>query len=143
MITSHVFYIRVDSRLPSGAERSGRADGADRFTDHVIVERRAHLVAFVIHRTFGADAEAGGFLRRVDVRAEEQKLPAVFCLLPLDHPLHCLVAVAAAGVFIAVGGDDEQRLFRHILPPGVLVDIADMMDGFAYRVEQRCAPRAK
>ena len=53
--------------------------------------------------------------------------------------MYRLIAVAVAGVFAAVSGDDEQRLFRHIFPTGVLVDIADMMDGPAHRVKQRCA----
>ena len=41
-----------------------------------------------------------------------------------------------AGVLHAVGGDDEQRLFRPVLFAGVLVDVADMVDGAAHGVKQ-------
>ena len=47
-----------------------------------------------------------------------------------------LVIVAAAGVFVAVGGDDEHRLFRHVLPAGVLVNVADVVDSAAHGIQQ-------
>ena len=77
--------------------------------------------------------------RRVDVRAEEEEFPAVARLLPLDHAPHRLVIIAAAGVFIAVGRNDEQRPFRHVLTAGIFVHIADVADRAAQRVEQRRA----
>ena len=115
----------------------GRGTAID--ADDLIVQRRALLVALVVHCPVGVDAEAGRLLGCVDVGAQEQKLPAVFFLLTLDHAPHRLVVIAAAGVFVAVGGDDEQGLFRHILPAGVLVDVPDVVDGPAYGVQQRRA----
>ena len=44
-----------------------------------------------------------------------------------------------AGVFHAVGGDDEQRAVGHILRTGVFVDVADVVDGVANGVHQRRA----
>ena len=76
---------------------------------------------------------------RVDIRAEEKKLPAVLFLFVIDHAAYRLIVIAAAGVFIAVGRDDEERLFRYILRPGVFMDVHDVMDGSADSVKQRCA----
>ena len=132
-------YVLVDAALPVGAERPGGADAAHRLADDLVIQRRASLVALVVHRAVSTDAEACRLLCRVDVCAEEQEFPAVSLLLPFNHAAHTLVIVAAAGVFVAVGGDDEHRLLRHILPTGVLVNVADVVDGTAHGVQQRRA----
>ena len=129
-------HILVDAALPIGAERPGGADAAHRLADDLVVQRRASHVALVVHRAVRANAEARRLLCRVDVCAEEQKFPAVSLLLPFNHAAHSLVIVAAAGVFVAVGGDDEHRLLRHILPAGVLVNVADVVDGAAHGIQQ-------
>ena len=113
--------------------------GLDSLADDLVIQRRALLVALVVHRPVGVDAEASCLLGCVDVGAQEQEFPAVFFLLTLDHAPHPLVIVAAAGIFVAVGGDDEHGLFRHVLPAGVLVDVADVVDGAAHGVQQRRA----
>lgn len=123
----HVF---VDAALPVGAKRPGGADTAHRLADDLVIQRRANLVALVVHRAVRADAEACRLLDCVDVCAEEQEFPAVSLLLPFNHTAHSLVIVAAAGVFVAIGGDDEHRLLRHVLPAGVLVDVADVVDPY-------------
>ena len=123
----HVF---VDTALPVSTERSGGADAAHGLADDLVIECCARLVALVVHRAVRTDAETCRLLGRVDVCAEEQKLPAVSLLLPFDHAAHMLVIVAAAGVFVAVDGDDEHRLFRHVLPAGVLVNVADVVDPY-------------
>lgn len=76
------------------------------------------------------------FLRRVHIGPQEKKLPAVLALLPLNHPAHRFIVVAAAGVFAAVGGDNKHGFVRHILPAGVFMDIADMANGPAHGVQQ-------
>ena len=115
------------------------ADTAHRLADDLVIERCARLVALVVHRAIRTDAETCRLLGRVNVCAEEQKLPAVLLLLPFNHAAHTLVIVSVAGVFVAVGGDDEHRLLRHILPAGVLVNVADVVDGTAHGVQKRRA----
>ena len=123
----HVF---VDTALPVSTERSGGADAAHGLADDLVIQRRAHLVALVVHRTVSTNAEASRFFRRVNVRAQEEELPAVLLLLPLDHPPNHLVVVAAAGVLVTVGGDNEHRFFRHVLAAGVLVNVADVVNPY-------------
>ena len=60
-------------------------------------------------------------------------------LLLLDHSAHCFIVVAAAGVFAAVGGDNEHGFVRHLLPAGVFMDIADVANGPAHGVQQGCS----
>ena len=93
----------------------------------------------VVHGAVGVDAKVTGRRHRVDVRAEEQEFPAVAALLPLDYLLDAVAAVVAAGVLHAVRGDDEQRVLRGIHLAGVLVDVADVVDGLADGVRQRRA----
>ena len=57
----------------------------------------------------------------------------------IDHAAHRFIVVAAAGIFLTVGGDDEERLFRYVLRAGILVYVPDVMDGSADSVKQRCA----
>ena len=75
-------------------------------------------------------------LHRVDVSPQEEKLPAVLFLLPLDHFFHLPGRIAAAGILHAVGGDNKKSVFRHILGPGVLMDVSDVVDGSADGVQQ-------
>ena len=90
------------------------ADGAYRFADNFIVQRSAFFITFIIYRAVGTDAESLSFCCGINVGTQEQKLPAVFFLLPLDHLAHRFVVVALTGVLVAVGGDDKQCLFRYI-----------------------------
>lgn len=134
--SSPLLHILVDTALPVGAEGPCGADAAHGIADNLVVQRRTGLIALVTHRTVSANAEVSRFLRRVDIGTQEEKLLAVFFFLSLDHAAHRLVVVAAAGVFVTVGGDDEHRLFRHVLAAGVLVDVADVVDGPAHSVQQ-------
>ena len=134
--SSPLLHIFVDAALPVGAEGAGGADAAHGLADDLVVQGRTGLVALVVHRTVSADAEAGRLLCRVDIGTQEEELPAALLLLTLDHAPYRLVVVAAAGVFVTVGGDDEHRLFRHVLAAGVLVDVADVVDGPANGVQQ-------
>ena len=55
----------------------------------------------------------------------------------LHHLLHPVAAVFAAGVFHAVGGDDEHGVLGHILFPGIFVDVGNVVDGPAQSIDQR------
>lgn len=78
-------HVLVDTALPVSTERSGGADTARSLADDLVIQRRARLVALVVHRAVRTDAEACRLLGRVDVRAEEQEFPAVSLFLPFDH----------------------------------------------------------
>ena len=67
------------------------------------------------------------------------ELPAVLRLLVLDLGLDLLSGIVMAGILHAVGGDDEQGVLRHVLGPGVAVDVPDVVDGPADGVQQRRA----
>ena len=64
----------------------------------------------------------------VNIGTKEQKLPTVFCFLPLDHLLHPVAAVKPARILHSVRGDNKQRMLRDILRSGILMDIADVME---------------
>ena len=134
-----VCVVGVNAPLPVSIQRPAAADGADRLADDVIVERGAGAVTAIVGGAARVDAERVRRLYGVDIRAEEQKLPAVFCLFLFDHLPDVRNAVAAAGVFHSVGRDDEQRVFRHVLRPRVFVDVGDVVDRAADGVEQRRA----
>ena len=85
----------------------------------------------VVHVVGGAafvDAKIPCGFDGVDVCPEEDEFPAVFFFLALDHFSDPFGGVFVAGVFVAVGGDDEEGLFRAIFFAGVLVDVSDVVD---------------
>ena len=88
------------------------------YRDCTSADGYAAAVAAVVDGTIRADAEVLGGLHRVNVGTQKQELPAVFGLLPFNHPLYRVAGVVMAGVFHAVGGDDEQRAVGHILRTG-------------------------
>ena len=128
--------VLLDGVLPVLVQRCAAPDGCHSLAHHLVVEAGTLAVAVVVHRSVRGDAQMACRLHRVDVGPQEEKLPAVLLLLPPDHLLHLLSGVAVAGVLHAVGGDDEEGVLRHILGPGVLVDISDVVDGPADGVQQ-------
>ena len=104
---SALLYVLVYPLFPVGAERFTGTDRAYRFADDIVIQRSSFLVALVVHGPVGADAETFSLSCGVDVGTQEEELPAVLFLLLLDHLAHLFVVVALAGVFVAVGGDDE------------------------------------
>lgn len=104
-------------------------DGGHSLAHHLVVETGTLAVAVVVYRSVGGDAQMARRLHHVDVGPQEEKLPAVLFLLTLDHLLYPPGGVAAAGVLHAVGGNDEKGVLRYILGPGILMDVADVVDG--------------
>ena len=107
-----------------------------RLTDGFVDHRRALAVRMIVRGALRANSEPSGFLGSVDIGAQEQEFPAVLLLLTLNHGSNSVVAVAAAGIFHTVGSDDEEGLLRPVFLPGVLVDVADVMDSPAHRIQQ-------
>ena len=82
-----------------------------------------------------------GLSSSIDVGPQEDKFPAKLLLLPFNHSMDLIVSVVAAGIFHAIGGDDEQGLIRHILAPSIFMDVADVMNRTADCIqESRTAP---
>ena len=134
-----VLVILVDAGAPVLLDLAAPADAADHIAQHLVVQGGAGFVAAVVGGAVRGDAEAPGLRRGVDVGAQEEEFPAVLRLFVFDHFADLGVVVAAAGVLHAVGGDDEEGLVRHVLPPGVFVDVADVVDGAAHRIQERGA----
>lgn len=109
---------------------------ADGVVEDLIIELRAGTVGVIIGCPLAADTDADSSLDRVDVGAEKEKFPAVFFLLPFDHLLDLRAAVAVAGVFHPVGGDDEERMSRYVLRARIFMNVADVTDRAADSVYQ-------
>ena len=125
---------------PSSAHPAGAVpDGGHGMAHHFVVEASSLTVAAVIHRPVRGDAQMARRLHCVDVGSQKEELPSIFSLLTPDHLLDPLGRVAAAGIFHAVGGDDEKGMLRHILRPGILVNVSDVVDGSADGIQQRGA----
>ena len=128
-------HVLVDAAFPVGAERLGRSNAAHGGADDLIVQRRARLVALVVHRAVRTDAETCRLLGRVDVCAEEQKLPAVLLLLPLNHAAHSLVIVSKGykqrvGIAQALLGDPKVVILDEPtvdLDPLQIIEIRDLI----------------
>ena len=120
-------------------QRCAAPDGGHSPAHYLVVEAGALAVAVVVHRPVGGDAQMARRFHRVDVGAQKEEFPAILLLLALDHLFDPLGRVAAAGVLHAVGGDNKQGVLRHVLRPGVLVDVADVVDSPADGVQQCCA----
>ena len=76
----------------------------------------------------GVDAQAACRGDCIDIGPEEEKLPAVPHLLALDHLTNLPDVVPAAGVLQAVCCDDEERVRRHMLRPGAVMEMPDVAD---------------
>lgn len=98
---SALLYILVYPLLPVGAERFTGTDGAHSFADDLVVQGSTFLVALVVYCTVSTDSEAFGLGSGINIGAQEEKLPAVRFLLPLDHLTHLVVVVVLAGVLVS------------------------------------------
>ena len=85
------------------------------------------------------NAETSGLLYSIDVGAEEKEFPVVFFLLASDHAAHLFQAVGTAGIFHAVGRDDEDGLFGHVFLSGVFMHVADVVDRMSECIQKRRA----
>ena len=97
----------------------------------------------IVNRPIRANAKALGGLHRVNIGAKEEKLPAVLFLLALNHPFNLFAVIAAACVFHAVRRDHKQRMLRHVLLPRVFVNVSNMMNRAANRIQQGSAAADK
>ena len=101
------------------------------------IELRPFAVGEVVDGSVGRDAEAPRRLNGVDIRPEEDKLPAVFRLLMLYHGPDFLRGILAACVFRAVGNNHEHNLFGPKILGRMRQRACDFADGFADCVYQR------
>ena len=121
---------------PDGCRAVCLPHPADRFADHMVVDRHALCVILEPHSPVGRDAEAGSFLHGVHVGTEEQEFPAVPFFFPLDHPADLLVAEPLAGVFQSVGGDDKDDLFGTFVFRQMALDVLHLFHAVADGIRQ-------
>ena len=123
--------------LPRPCRHNGTCCGKG--TGHVRQRREvlAHprRITSELDSVFGADAKTTRDLHRVDVRAEEDELPALR-FLPLHHRPHLICRIPRARVLHAVCRDDEHRARGAILGTRILVHVLDVTDAIAHRIEQ-------
>ena len=91
----------------------------------------------VVCRPVPANAVALRRGDRIDIRAEIDKLPAALAFLVFNHPAHLFFAKFAAGVFHAVSRDHHHHMFGTFGFGSTLLGVADLVDGFSHRIEQR------
>ena len=130
------FVILLNRAFPVRAERRAAADTADRLAERLVIQLYADFIIVEIDGPVLPDAHAGGGFHRVDIGTEEQEFPAVLFLLPLHHCLDLIAGIPVGGILHPVRGDDEDGVLRHILFPGILMDVADVVDRPADRVDQ-------
>ena len=128
--------VLLNGVFPVLVQRCAAPDGGPSLAHHLVVETGTLAVTVEVHCSVKGNAKVARRLHRVDVGPKEEELPAVLFLLPLDHFFHPLGRIAAAGILHAVGGDNKKSVFRHIHGPGILMDIADMVDSLADGIQQ-------
>lgn len=128
--------ILLDVILPVLVQGYAAPDGGPGMSHHFVVEAGALAVAEVVHRSVGGDAQIARCFYRVDVDTQGEKFPAILLLLALEHLFDLLGRIVEASVLHDVDGDDEHGVLRHILEPGVLVAVADVVDGPADGIHQ-------
>ena len=128
--------VLLNGIFPVLIQRCVTPDGGHSLAHYLVVEAGALVVAVVVYRPVWGNAKMACRLYCIDVGPQEEKLPAVFLLLVLDHFFHPSGRVAAAGVLHAVGGDNKKSALWHILGPGILMDVANMVDGSADGIQQ-------
>ena len=107
----------------------------DHLRERCEVLAHAHRVTGELGGVLDGDAEISYDLRRIDVRTEEDKLPARLLFLPLYQiPQPIRRPVVQARVIRSARDDDEHRT-RGVL--GImLVHVPSAADNTAYRIDQ-------
>ena len=108
-------------------------------SDRFIIQRNARAVTVVANRPVSIDAEAACRRYRIHIRAEKEKLPAIFFLLTLYEPLEFRIAVAATRIFLPVRGNHKEGLSRAFFRARLAVQISDVPNRTADCIEQRGA----
>ena len=127
--------ILANSLLPVAPDDALCLETAAGIGDGSVSLAQTFAVVHEIHSIVFRYAEAAGRRHGVDVRAKEEEFPA-FLLLNLDKLAHFIAGEAAAGVFQAIGHDDEERAGGYVFGAYVAMNIADMLHGVAHGIEQ-------
>lgn len=107
--------IGIDFFTPISTKRDACSDIANRFRDRFIEDMRALAVSVVVHGSVTADAITRSSFNCINVRSDEQELPAILLFLPLNHLLDLLTCVTVTCILLSVSCDHKHRMFRHIL----------------------------
>ena len=122
--------------FPIGTHRSSTSHACDRAADRFIVQSCPYAVGVVIDRTVFTNPKVLRRLDGINIGAEEEKFPTILALLMLNHLLNTNAIIATARIFHAIRCDDEQGVCRNIVLPRILVDVADVVDHAADRIQQ-------
>ena len=128
--------VRFNWRFPIGTHRSSASHACNRAADHFIVQPCPHAVGVVIDRAVFTNTEVLRRLDGVNIGTEEEKFPTIFALLMLDHLLNTSAIIATARIFHSIRRDDEQGVRRNIFLSRIPVDVTDVVDRAADRIQQ-------
>ena len=90
----------------------------------------------VIDRAVFTNIEVLRRLDGVNIGAEEEKFPTIFTLLMLDHLFNTGAIIATTRIFHSIRRDDEQGVRRNIFLSRIPVDVTDVVDRAADRIQQ-------
>ena len=116
-------------------DRLASADTAGRLTDRLINNGCANTIGMIVSCPICINTEASCLSGCIDIGAQKDKRPTVLFLLPLNHGFEPFVGVLAAGILHTVSSNHKQGLLGAILLTGMLMDISNMMDGTANRIQ--------
>ena len=115
VIVVSALIIGIDFFTPISTKRNACSDIANRFRDRFIEDMRTLAVSVVVHGSVTADTITCGSFNCINVRSDEQELPAILLFLPLNHLLDLLTCVTVTCILLSVSCDHKHRMFRHIL----------------------------
>ena len=125
-----------DWRFPISTHRSSASHACNRAADHFIVQTCPYAVGVVIDCTVFTNTEVLRRLDGVNISAEEQEFPTILALLMRDHLLNMSAIIATACIFHSIRRDDEQGVRRNIFLSRIPVDVTDVVDRAADRIQQ-------
>ena len=128
--------VHFDWCFPIGTHRSPASHACDCAADHFIVQPCPYAVGVIVDRVVFANTEVLRRLDGVNIGAEEEELPAIFALLMLDHLFNTGAIIATARIFHSIRRDDEQGVRRNIFLSRIPVDVTDVVDCAADRIQQ-------
>ena len=115
VIVVSALIIGIDFFTPISTKRNACSDIANRFRDRFIENMRTLAVSVLVHGSVTADTITCGSFNCINVRSDEQELPAILLFLPLNHLLDLLTCVTVTCILLSVSCDHKHRMFRHIL----------------------------
>ena len=77
-----------------------------------------------------------GCFNRINICAKKEKFPSIFFFLSFDHLLYFINAINVACIFHSISHDDKNGMLRYIFRARIFVDISNVMDSTADRIQE-------